>query len=63
MSQTELLTIPEVARELRISRAGLYRRILRPGVLKTVRIGAAVRVRRQDLAAYLDEAASAKPAA
>lgn len=56
--QFELLTLAEAVRALRVCRATLYRRVLRPGGLRTVTIGKSVRVRRSDLDAYLDALAS-----
>ena len=57
-SSRDLMTLPEAARELRVCRATLYRRVLKPGGLRTVTIGKSVRVRRSDLDAYLDALAS-----
>jgi excisionase family DNA binding protein len=54
---TELLKIPEVATELRVSRETVYDRI-RHGLIKTVNIArpgqrSKTRVRRSDLDAYI----------
>lgn len=49
-----LLTVPEAAAVLRISRTGMYR-LLASGVLPVVRLVGCVRIRPADLAALIDE--------
>lgn len=49
-----LLKGNEVARILNISRAFAYQ-LMRQGEIPTIRIGNAVRVRREDLLAYIDQ--------
>jgi len=49
-----LLTVDEAARFLRISRAKAYG-MAQTGELPTVRMGRSVRIRRDRLAAWLDE--------
>ncbi|MGH7307077.1 MAG: helix-turn-helix domain-containing protein [Candidatus Rokuibacteriota bacterium] len=49
----EILTVPEVARELRFTRGYLYEAVRR-GDLAAVRKGKYVRIRRADLRAWLD---------
>ncbi len=48
----QLLTVPQVAERLKLSPYRCYE-LARTGVLKSVRLGKAVRVRSADLAAYL----------
>ena len=49
-----LFTVPEVAKKLRIERSGAYR-LTQNGELPTVRLSERrIRVRSQDLAAYID---------
>lgn len=50
----ELLTIPEVAKRLKVSEYRAYE-LARQGVLKSVRLGKSVRVKPEDLAAYVAE--------
>ena len=52
-SQDELLTVPEVAKRLRFTRAYLYEAV-RHGDLVAVRKGKYVRIRQADLDAWLD---------
>jgi len=52
--QPALLTVEEVARFLRISRAKAYE-LAAQGGIPTVRMGRSVRVRRDRLEAWLDE--------
>ena len=52
-----LLKPAEVARILNVSKALVYR-LIRQGFLPAVRIGHAVRVRRVDLDAYIEECRS-----
>jgi excisionase family DNA binding protein len=54
-----LLTIPEVAAELRLDKRSVYR-LLRSGQLPLpiIHIGASPRVRRRDLEAYLERLAT-----
>ncbi|MBW3578292.1 MAG: helix-turn-helix domain-containing protein [Actinobacteria bacterium] len=47
-----LLTVSEVAAELRVSNMTVYR-LIRRGQLSALRVGKNYRVRQQDLAAYL----------
>jgi excisionase family DNA binding protein len=50
----DLLTVPDVARELKVSR-GLAYRLVREGEIPAVRISEAnIRVRRADLVAYVE---------
>lgn len=49
---TDLLTVAEVAAELRVSKMTVYR-LTNDRELPSVRIGRSVRVRRADLDAYL----------
>ena len=53
---TEIILLKgnDVARMLNISRAFAYQ-LMRQGEIPTVRIGNAVRVRREDLLAYIDQ--------
>lgn len=53
---TLLLTINEVAAQLRVSRATVYRRLLDTKAITPVRIGSSPRIRRSDLDAYLRRA-------
>ncbi len=48
----ELLTMPEVAKRLKVSDYRAYE-LARQGVLKTVRLGKSVRVKPSDLAEYV----------
>ena len=50
----ELLTIPEVAKRLKVSDYRAYQ-LARQGVFKSVRFGKSVRVKPEDLSAYLGE--------
>ena len=50
---TECLTIPEVAKELRIAKTSVYRLIDRK-LLKSIMVLGKKRVRRYDLQRYLD---------
>ena len=56
MSQDQLLTLQQVADRLQVSMSTV-RRLVAAGRLKTVRIGRNLRVRPDDLAAYIKEAA------
>ena len=56
MSQDQLLTLQQVADRLQVSMSTV-RRLAAKGKLKTVRIGRNLRVRPEDLAAYIKEAA------
>ncbi len=56
MSQDQLLTLQQVADRLQVSMSTV-RRLVAAGKLKTVRIGRNLRVRPEDLAAYIKEAA------
>lgn len=49
-----LLKGNDVARMLNISRAFAYQ-LMRQGEIPTIRIGSAVRVRKEDLLAYIDQ--------
>lgn len=49
-----LLTIPEAARHLRLSRAQTYR-LAQRGDIPAIRIGRSVRIRREALDRWLDE--------
>ncbi|WP_144715700.1 helix-turn-helix domain-containing protein [Curtobacterium pusillum] len=52
-----LLTIPDAARQLALSRARLYE-LIADGTVPSVKIGGARRIRARDLAAYVDGLAS-----
>ena len=52
--ETKLLTPSDVAEVLKISKAKAYA-LLKSGDIPTVRIGALVRVRQQDLERYVNE--------
>jgi excisionase family DNA binding protein len=56
----DLLTVPEVAAELRFTRGYVYEAIRR-GELPAVRKGKYVRLRRGDLAAWLGATGSGQP--
>jgi len=51
----ELLTVPEAAAALRMSRASFYARVLASGKVRPVRIGRMVRVSRRALDAFVRE--------
>lgn len=53
MSQDQLLTLPQVAARLQVS-LSTVRRLITAGSLKAVRIGRSLRVRPEDLAAYIE---------
>lgn len=55
MSQDQFLTLQQVADRLQVSMSTV-RRLVDAGKLKTVRIGRNLRVRSEDLAAYIEEA-------
>ncbi len=55
--EEQLLKNEEVARILHVSRSFAYL-LMRRGEIPTVRIGTAVRVRREDLEQYISEKAS-----
>lgn len=55
MSQDQLLTLQQVADRLQVSMSTV-RRLVDAGKLKTVRIGRNLRVRPEDLAAYIEDA-------
>lgn len=48
----QMLTVAEIAAELRVSKMTVYR-LVNERELPSVRVGRSVRVRRSDLAAYL----------
>lgn len=50
--EDELLTIPEVAKRLKLSPYRVYE-LSRQGVLKSIRLGKSVRVKPEDVAAYI----------
>ncbi len=54
---TRLLTVPEVATVMRVSRMTVYR-LIRRGQLKAIRVGRNYRVREQDLNEYLEAQAT-----
>jgi len=51
-TDTTLLTVPEACEHLRVCRATLYK-LARRGDLPLVRLGAATRIRREDLNALI----------
>jgi len=51
VEMSEVLTVPEVARELRVSRSTVYA-LCESGELKCFRVGNAIRVLRKELEAY-----------
>jgi excisionase family DNA binding protein len=53
---SEFLTIPEVASRLRVSRAYAYR-LVKNGLLKEHVFGGALRVSKEDLAAFIKQSA------
>lgn len=53
MSQDQLLTLQQVADRLQVS-ISTVRRLIDAGELRTVRIGRNLRVRPEDLRAYID---------
>lgn len=55
MSNDQLLTLQQVADRLQVSMSTV-RRLLDAGKLRSVRIGRNLRVRPEDLAAYIEEA-------
>ena len=55
MSQDQLLTLQQVAERLQVSMSTV-RRLVDAGKLRSVRIGRNLRVRPEDLAAYIEEA-------
>lgn len=55
MSQDQLLTLQQVADRLQVSMSTV-RRLVDAGKLKAIRIGRNLRVRPEDLAAYIEEA-------
>lgn len=52
-----LLTIPEVARRLGVSRSHAYETVIAKGLVPVIRIGRAVRVRPEDVDALIDRLA------
>lgn len=54
MNQDQLLTLSQVADRLQVSMSTLHRRI-KAGELPTVRIGRSLRVRPEDLEAYIEK--------
>lgn len=64
MSDTLLLTIPEAAAELRLSRWTVYD-LISTGALRSVNVstrgGSKARIRRDDLQAFIDGRTSASP--
>ncbi len=48
-----LLTIPEVARILRVSQMTIRRQI-NVGAIKAIRVGGSIRIQRDEISAYLD---------
>jgi excisionase family DNA binding protein len=55
MSNDQLLTLQQVAERLQVSMSTV-RRLVDAGKLRSVRIGRNLRVRPEDLAAYIEEA-------
>lgn len=55
MSQDQLLTLQQVADRLQVSMSTV-RRLVDAGKLKAIRIGRNLRVRPEDIAAYIEEA-------
>ena len=51
-----LLTVDEVARVMRVSNMTVYR-LIKAGQLAAIRVGKNYRIRRRDVARYLDERA------
>jgi excisionase family DNA binding protein len=51
---TQLLTVVEVTRELRVSRPTVYKLMAEEGGLKSVRIGNRRLIRRSDLTAFVE---------
>lgn len=54
MYESRLITIPEAARLLGISKSHAYETILATGLLPVVRIGRAVRVRQSDVETLIE---------
>lgn len=52
---TEMLTVPQIAQELAVSRMTVYR-LVHDGELPALRIGRSIRIRRHDLNTYIEEA-------
>lgn len=50
-----LITVPQAAEILNISRSGVYR-LMDHGALKSLRVGHARRIRHRDLMMFVDEA-------
>ncbi len=55
MTGALLLTISQAAAELHVGKATLYRQMIQPGRIRTVRIGNAVRVPRSELERWLSD--------
>jgi excisionase family DNA binding protein len=55
-----LLTIPEVAEEMRVSHRTVFR-WMSEGLLQVVRIGKVTRIRREDFDAFLEEHLTTEP--
>ncbi len=54
---TELMTVEEVALFLRISRDRMYQ-LVRCGAIRSFRVGRLIRVRREDVVAFMEESAT-----
>jgi excisionase family DNA binding protein len=53
-AREQLMTVSEVADELRVSNMTVYR-LIKAGDLAAIRVGKNYRIRRSDLDAYLDD--------
>lgn len=61
-ASTNLLTAPQVARRLQVSKRSVYR-LAKAGELRSVRVGCAVRYAEEDVAAYIQKLRGAQPQA
>lgn len=57
MTEEDLLTVDEIAADLRVSRMTIYR-LVHAGALPSLRIGRTIRIRRSAYATYLRQEAS-----
>ena len=55
-SKTQLLTVNEVARELRVSNMTIYR-LIKSGEIRAIRVGKNYRIRESDVNKYLADRA------